>query len=216
MSMLQHTIDIGERGNPIVRGFNDLTNHEKFAVPEGMRRIMVNNDYDVANLNSDEMIRVYNFLSPKPPIKGFHDKTKGIAAIWRLLQQLPDAGDDQPATQGAALDVQLPVDIATNDGTPEGGQTEEGSSDMAKAKTKTVSRGKGPAKAKTEGAKTNRGGSKTAEISRLLKRKTGCTAAEVLEATGWPAVSMPAMAKACGLTLRKDKVKGERTRYFGE
>ena len=72
-------------------------------------------------------------------------------------------------------------------------------------------------KAKTNGHSAGPRGEKTKEIARLLQRKTGCTAAEVLEATGWPSVSMPAMAKACGLKLRKEKVKGsgERTHYFG-
>lgn len=58
-------------------------------------------------------------------------------------------------------------------------------------------------------------GDKTAEVGKLLKRAKGCTAAEVLAATSWKAVSMPAMAKNLGLKLRKEKVKGEPTRYFG-
>ncbi len=48
----------------------------------------------------------------------------------------------------------------------------------------------------------------------LLKRPEGCTAKEILEATGWPAVSVPAIAKASGLTLRQEK-DGRSSRYFG-
>jgi len=61
----------------------------------------------------------------------------------------------------------------------------------------------------------NRAGTKTALIADLLRRKQGCTAKEVMEAAKWPSVSMPAQAKACGLKLRKEKVPGEPTRYFG-
>jgi hypothetical protein len=58
-------------------------------------------------------------------------------------------------------------------------------------------------------------GSKNAMISDLLRRPEGCTTADVLKLTGWPAVSMPQQAKAAGLTLRKEKVSGQSTRYYG-
>lgn len=57
-------------------------------------------------------------------------------------------------------------------------------------------------------------GSKTELIGALLKRAKGCTTKDVLEATGWPAVSMPQQAKALGIGLRKEKKPGEVTRYF--
>jgi hypothetical protein len=59
-------------------------------------------------------------------------------------------------------------------------------------------------------------GSKTDIVGKLLVRAGGCSGREILEATGWPTVSVPAMAKACGLKLRREKTKGEPTRYFGE
>jgi hypothetical protein len=43
--------------------------------------------------------------------------------------------------------------------------------------------------------------SKTEIVGDLLLK--GTTTAEVLKATGWPSVSMPAMAKAAGLELIK-------------
>jgi hypothetical protein len=48
----------------------------------------------------------------------------------------------------------------------------------------------------------------------LLTRPEGTTAKEILYATGWPAVSVPAIAKASGLTLRQEK-DGKTTRYYG-
>ncbi len=58
-------------------------------------------------------------------------------------------------------------------------------------------------------------GIKTAIVAELLTRPGGCTTADILSATGWPSVSCPAMAKAAGLVLRKEKVPGQATRYFG-
>lgn len=59
------------------------------------------------------------------------------------------------------------------------------------------------------------GKTKTAMVGEMLTRKGGCTTADILAATGWPSVSVPQQAKACGLTLRKEKTSGEPTRYFG-
>ncbi|MFO1150991.1 MAG: DUF3489 domain-containing protein [Alsobacter sp.] len=48
----------------------------------------------------------------------------------------------------------------------------------------------------------------------LLTRPEGTTTREILDATGWPAVSVPSIAKASGLSLRQTK-DGKVTRYFG-
>lgn len=72
---------------------------------------------------------------------------------------------------------------------------------------------KAKAKAKPK-ADTEANGSKKQIVATLLTRKAGCTGRDVKDATGWPSVSIPAMAKACGLTLRKEKTdKG--FRYYG-
>ncbi len=68
-------------------------------------------------------------------------------------------------------------------------------------------------KAKTKAPKGDHG-AKTAAIGKLLARKNGCTTADVLELTGWPSVSMPAIAKNLKVKLRKEKEKGARTRYY--
>jgi len=83
----------------------------------------------------------------------------------------------------------------------------------------TSSKKASQAKARTpvkSDAKTGvRPGSKLAIIVALLGRKEGCTTAEVLKATGWPAVSMPQQARAAGLKLRKKK-DGKVTRYWAD
>lgn len=75
---------------------------------------------------------------------------------------------------------------------------------------------KNPPDAKVAKAKAKKraAGSKTSLIGSMLLDPKGCTTAEVLKATGWPAVGMPQQAKACGLKLRKVK-DGKVTRYFG-
>jgi hypothetical protein len=84
-------------------------------------------------------------------------------------------------------------------------------------KSKTKSSKPKAVKAKTNGKSAHgvRAGSKTEGIKKLLLRTNGCTSKEVLALTGWPSVSMNAMAKACGLKLTSKKEKGERTRYWG-
>jgi Protein of unknown function (DUF3489) len=68
-------------------------------------------------------------------------------------------------------------------------------------------------KTKAANGKRKRG-NKTERIMALLKREQGCTRAEVLKATGWPSISMPATAKAAGLKLKREKAKGQPTRYY--
>jgi len=65
-------------------------------------------------------------------------------------------------------------------------------------------------------AKANGGGkeNKREICAALLTRAAGCTSRDLLDATGWPAISVPATAKASGLKLRKEKI-GKVTTYFG-
>lgn len=68
-------------------------------------------------------------------------------------------------------------------------------------------------KATTGATKGIRPGSKLEVIVGLLKKPEGCTAADVLKATGWPAVSMPQQARSAGIALRTEK-EGRATRYW--
>jgi hypothetical protein len=109
-------------------------------------------------------------------------------------------------------------------------EQQEGATDVtakkgAKAKAKAPRAAK-PKKAKAvkpknerkaangNGAARGPRGEKSKEIVRLMQRKNGVTRAEVLEYTGWPALSFQAFAKSAGVRMRKEKVKGEPTRYF--
>ncbi len=68
---------------------------------------------------------------------------------------------------------------------------------------------------KPAGERKPREGNKRELVAGLLTRPEGTTTREILDATGWPAVSVPAVAKASGLELRKEKVDGV-TRYYGK
>ncbi len=106
-----------------------------------------------------------------------------------------------------AADAAQPADEA---------KQEEQVTSKTKSKKAKTAKPKGTVKvvkAKSNGA---RHGSKTEKVAALLARKDGCTSKEVLVATGWPSVSMPAMAKNIGVKLRREKVKGQVTRYYGK
>lgn len=79
------------------------------------------------------------------------------------------------------------------------------------AKAKKTSKAK-PSVRKVLAAGEVRPGSKLEIIVGLLRRKEGCTTADVLKATGWPSVSMPQQANAAGIKLATEK-DGRITRY---
>lgn len=81
---------------------------------------------------------------------------------------------------------------------------------VAKTKNDAVKAPPKPRAAKADGSK-----SKREIVADLLQRPEGATRAEILEATGWPAVTVQGQAKASGLTLRQEKKPGEPTRYYG-
>ncbi len=82
-----------------------------------------------------------------------------------------------------------------------------------KKTAKTRARMPTAAKPANDAPKVVRTGSKLEIVVGLLKRKEGCTSAEILAATDWPAVSVPQQARAAGLTLRQEK-DGKVTRYW--
>lgn len=83
----------------------------------------------------------------------------------------------------------------------------------AKKATKAAPKAKRAPKAAATPARTLRSGTKLELIVGLLKRKEGCTAADILKATLWPAVSVPQQARAAGLKLRTEK-DGRALRYW--
>lgn len=87
-------------------------------------------------------------------------------------------------------------------------------STMPKRKTKSKNGKAKEAKKKPSNGNGVRAGSKASKVAEMLLRPQGCTNKEVLKATGWPTVSMPAQAAMAGLKLRKEKTDGG-LRYYG-
>lgn len=85
------------------------------------------------------------------------------------------------------------------------GKTEEA---VKRALLKRHRDGDKPADAPTDGR------SKREIVAGLLTRREGCTTQDILAATGWPAVSVPQQARASGLVLKTEKLKGQPTRYW--
>lgn len=86
---------------------------------------------------------------------------------------------------------------------------------LPKARVDSPKTGKRTSEAETKTARQSGGKTKAAMVGEMLLRFEGCTAAEVMAACGWPSVSMPQQAKACNLILRKEKIAGQTTRYYG-
>ena len=65
-----------------------------------------------------------------------------------------------------------------------------------------------------QATKAERRGSKREIIAALLLREEGCTTRDILDATGWPSVTVPGQAKSLGIKLRQVK-QGRTTTYYG-
>ena len=130
--------------------------------------------------------------------------------LWAILNPPPKAARE-PKQKKANGGLTAPTNDTTSSDIGDGA----GSKEKRMAAKKKVAKKKA-AKAKS-GTKKSTGprGEKTLKIKSMLERKSGCTRAQVLEATGWPSVSMQSMAKSCQLKLRQEKVKGSPIVYFG-
>lgn len=81
-----------------------------------------------------------------------------------------------------------------------------------KTKKSTAKKAKANARKPVKGATKKaaskpRGEGKTAEVGKLLKRASGVTRAQILELTGWKAVSVQQLATSLGVKLKIDETK---------
>lgn len=178
---------------------------------EGWMRAVVRDTDELLEIGDGLLLRVYNFEKggkPIPAIKNEKHKKKIAAAAWAIVSR---EQQQKEALTSAAADGK---DGPSSEGEGSSGNQEE--KDMATKKRPSTKKAKA-AKAKRKAAGGQPRGEKTLKVKSMLERKSGCTRAEVLEATGWKAVSMQQMAKACGLKLRlekQDDKPGKPIRYF--
>jgi hypothetical protein len=88
-----------------------------------------------------------------------------------------------------------------------------------KAKKITVKKTNGATKKsakKSAAPRTAKSGeNKSAAVIAMMQRASGVTRAQVLEVTGWKAVSMQQLAKAAGVKIKLEKVAGKPIVYRG-
>lgn len=214
-----------------VHGFMTPEEVDAFPIPEGFDRLIVREPTELAALDNPTLLRLYN-AGEGPQIKKLKDRDDAFNAIWARWENQPapekdlNLVRDEPKSPKVKTGVSAPkkskakgnTALAATEEAPKAPVKKE--ANVAKAKTASKKKAAAPKKAaaKKNGTKKSTGprGEKTLEVRRLLLRKSGVTRAEILAATGWPSVSVQAMAKNCGLKLTKTKEKGSVTSYFGK
>lgn len=189
---------VAAEGQPIsigsLKGYNSEDDAQKAQLAEGAVRLQARGANDIASLGEPIQAALWAFKAKKDEGMPADDLPQ---AIWDKLNPPPKKKDE-------------PLQSATTDGN--GAPNGNGAGKEKKmAKAKKAAKKKAATKKGATGAR----GAKTLKVKALLERKSGCTAQDIRDATGWPAVSVPAMAKACDLKLRKEKEKGKPTRYYG-
>lgn len=188
-----------------IKGFTSEEQATAAPKVEAHARLQARSSSDIASLGEPVQAALWAFKAKKDqgmPADGLPE------AIWALLE--PPKKDRRTGLTAPRTDGTSSSSPDEKAGSTEG-QKPGKRKTMAKAKKKAAKKKATKAKNGTSAPR----GEKTLKVKALLERAKGCTSAEVKEMTGWPAVSMPAMAKACGLKLRKEKVKGKPTQYFG-
>jgi hypothetical protein len=180
-----------------LKGYNSDKDANAAALDPAHARLQARSANDIASLGDTLQEALWAFKAKKDEGMPADDLPN---AIWEKLNPSPKKKDE-------------PLQSESMDGNNENNGAGAGKKEKNVAAKKKAA--KKVATKKSNGASTGARGEKTLKVKALLERKSGCTSADVKEATGWPAVSMPAMAKACGLKLRIEKVKGKPKQYFG-
>lgn len=198
---------------------------EAWAANEAARANMRNGHMAKIGAKEQQIRETRIEQSRRGPLKAMID----AASVPKVTVTAPNGvavaelGPGQSATFPAADAACKPPEAATTKESPMSATTKTKTAPKVKtsklaktagARTKKAARStaRTPVKAKTEGA---RPGTKLAEIVKLLQRPAGCTTADVLKATGWPAVSMPQQAKAASIEMVTEKV-GRTTTYWAK
>lgn len=141
--------------------------------------------------------------------------TTPIPATGKTACALP--AETAPKTQVAVKSPNKPVKavaLAKAKGATGKAKAKVGTKTAPKPKTAQAAPGKAARPLPAKGKDPLRIQSKTEQVGMMMRRKEGCTTAEVLALTRWPSVSLPQMARANGVRLRKEKKPGELTRYY--
>jgi hypothetical protein len=193
-------------------GFSSLESATSTVCPDGMSRDIVRSREDLGELSEDVLLRTYNFKKTGKALTSLGRNRKRVeAGLWALLQHKDEATVDEENGNDSELTS------SSEDGTKAAvGNGADESEEAPVAKRKSTKKAKAvKAERKVKRASSGPRGDKTLAVKKLLLRKNGCTRKEILEMTGWPSISVQAISRNCKLKLRKEKVAGEPTKYFG-
>lgn len=150
------------------------------------------------------------------PLKAYRDMTDAERAeFMKDPQGIQARAAADAAANGEPLAEGQPSEPST---LPTKASAKPEKAKMAKkAKKAKTARPKSKAKEAKASVKRSKpiseGDNKTGIVLAMLQSPKGCTSAEVCEATGWAAVSIPPIAKRAKLKLRKE-AEGRGVRYF--
>jgi hypothetical protein len=145
-----------------------------------------------ADWPAERLVEIWNSIPGVKAVARFTSRKAGTGRIWKAIQGLTAAAETKPAE------------------TPKAARSKR--TKAAKPAAKAAKKGK--AAKKPTGA---RDGSKKAEVLELLRRKGGCTLAEIMKATDWQAHTVRGfisgtLGKKMGLTVASTKSdSGDRT-----
>jgi hypothetical protein len=173
-----------------------LTTEEAAAgIPDGATPFT--SDKELLRLATDwpaeRLVEIWNGIPGVKEVTRFTSRKAGTGRIWKAIQGLAAAAETKPTAE--------PAKPARSKRTR-----------AAKPAAKAAKKGKAARKPASA-----REGSKKAEVLELLRRKGGCTLAEIMKATDWQAHTVRGfisgtLGKKMGLTVASTKSdSGERT-----
>jgi hypothetical protein len=194
-----------------------VPNAERFRNETGLAKL-------AANWPAARVIDIWNSLPGVTPVKKFKDRATAVNRIWKAIQNLGDTVETaeqlaqvrEAAPTGEVVES-IPAREQETIGTtrqravipkspdeavaaPVARQAPDVAPTEAPAKTKAT-RTKTAPKAKETGAP--REGSKTSQVIAMLKRESGTTLEEIMQATSWQPHTTRAMLSAGGALTQK-------------
>lgn len=183
--------------------------------PEGMERVIINNEEELGALDPALILRIANFKTKGAALT----ELPAISDVWAMLS--PPPRKKKNSEKNAYQELTAPASDAISS-SPEGTPPADDNKETKMAKTAKKAKG-GKAKAKTA-AKTARKangnglpreGSKAAKLLALISRPGGATFAEMQKATNWKEMRGTALvlARKAGKTLTMIKEEGKQPRW---
>ena len=195
--------DVADKGKPMSKFTIDddnnitaYTSAEEVSQSDAAGLIRFDSQATLAKASADwpmsRFVQIWNGIPGQSPVKKFQDRKKAVARVWAAIQPL--AGHAQP-TESAA-------------GKP--GPQRKAKKPAKKAKAAQKTRGK-----RTVDQTSDRG-NKKAEVIAMMKRATGATLVEIMQATGWQKHTIRGFVSILGskggLSIESSKnAAGERT-----